>query len=145
MKYSTQEIDIDLPQPFRDQTVNALLLGDGTLPSFNLVISRDVLPKHETLAGVVKKQIQVISNQENFKEMEPQRKRQIKVADRPELEALEIFVRFKNGGNVIFQKHLYVLLDEKRLMIFVGTSRGLWEDKETIRRNKLMDSVVVKP
>ncbi len=144
MKYSTQELDIDLPQPFRDQTVNALLLGDGTLPTFNLVISRDVLPKHETLAGVVKKQIQVISNQESFKEMEPQKKRLLKVADGPELNALEIFVRFKNGGNVIYQKHVYASLDAKRLMIFVGTSRGLWEDKETIRWDQLMNSVVMK-
>ncbi|MPN09400.1 hypothetical protein SDC9_156690 [bioreactor metagenome] len=145
MKYSAQEFEIDLPQPFRDQTVNALLLGDGSLPSFNLVVSRDVLPKNETLASVVKKQLQVIAGQDKFKEMEPQKPRQVPLAGGGELSGIEIFVRFKNGGNIIYQKHLYVLPDEKRILIFVGTSRGLWEDKENLQWNNLMSSVSLKP
>jgi len=144
MKYETQELEINLPQPFRDQTVNALLFGQGSLPSFNLVISRDMLPKNETLAGVVKKQIQVISNQDKFKEMAPQKHRKLSRKNMSELDAIEIFVRFKSGGAIAFQKHVYALLDDKHLLIFVGTSQGLWEDKEEAVWNDLMKSVVLK-
>ena len=72
MKYVTQELELNLPEPFQDRSVNALLLGGKQPPDFNLVISRDIIPRGENLDSVVKKQIKTISStQENFKETQP--------------------------------------------------------------------------
>ena len=54
MKYVTQELELNLPEPFQDRSVNALLLGGKQPPDFNLVISRDIIPRGENLDSVVK-------------------------------------------------------------------------------------------
>jgi hypothetical protein len=76
--------------------------------------------------------------------MAPQKPRKLAKKNGSGLDALEIFVRFKAGGNIVFQKHVYVLLDDKHLLIFVGTARGLWEDQDTLAWDKLMGSVALK-
>ena len=97
MKYVTQELELNLPEPFQDRSVNALLLGGKQPPDFNLVISRDIIPRGENLDSVVKKQIKTISStQENFKETQPGVRRTLLHSDGTQINAIELGIRYKN-------------------------------------------------
>lgn len=142
MKYVTQELEINLPEPFQDRSVNALLLGSKQPPDFNLVISRDLIPQGAALDDIVKKQMQSIASaQENFKELHPASRRMVARIDGTQVEAIEIGVRYKNKGTVVFQRHLYMSLGGRRILIIVGTTVGLWEAKDDATWSKLIGSV----
>lgn len=145
MKYVTQELELNLPEPFQDRSVNALLLGGKQPPDFNLVISRDIIPRGENLDSVVKKQIKTISStQENFKETQPGMRRTLAHLDGAQINAIELGIRYKSQGNVYYQRHLYALLDERKLLILVGTTVGLWEHKDDVTWQGIIASLRLK-
>ncbi|SCX59155.1 DcrB-related protein [Variovorax sp. EL159] len=142
MKYVTQELELNLPEPFQDRSVNALLLGSKQPPDFNLVISRDVIPQGAVLDEIVRKQMKSIASaQENFKELQPATRRMVSKVDASQVEAIEIAVRYKNKGNVVFQRHLYMSAGGRKILIIVGTTVGLWEAKDDATWSQLIDSV----
>ena len=145
MKYVTQELEVNLPEPFQDRSVNALLLGSKQPPEFNLVISRDFVPRGELLEKIVSKQIQTISSaQESFKQTEPNVKRVLKRQEGCEVDAIEIAIRYKSKGTVFYQRHLYALLSERNLLIVVGTTAGLWESKDDATWKGIVESLRLK-
>ncbi len=145
MKYVIQELELNVPEPFQDRSVNALLLGAKQPPDFNLVISRDIVPTGESLEHTVKKQIQVISSsQESFKETHPSAKRTVAREDGGQTEGIELAIRYKTKGTVFYQRHLYASLGGRKILIIVGTAVGLWEAKDEATWNGLIDSLRLK-
>lgn len=145
MKYVTQELELNVPEPFQDRSVNALLLGSKQPPDFNLVISRDIVPQGQSLEHTVKKQLQVIaSSQESFKETRPSSKRTVLRQDGNQTEGIELAIRYKTKGSVFYQHHLYVSLGGRKILILVATTVGLWEAKDDTTWAGLIETLRLK-
>jgi hypothetical protein len=145
MIYTLNDLELAVPEPLQDRTVNVLLFGTKQPPEFNLVISREFLPSGEKLAFVVKKQLDTISAaQEDFKQTAAEKKREVEKQDGSKLVATETAVSYKTKGHKVFQRHLYVQLDGKKIVIIAGATLGSWEAKDETTWNHIVNSVRIK-
>jgi hypothetical protein len=131
-----------IPEVVDDRSVNVLLFGHKKPPDFNLVISRDSLPKGERLDFIVKKQLDVISSsQKSFKQTAPVRERHISKQDGSRIVAKETSVSYKNQGTKYLQRHLYIPLDGLKIMIFAATVTSAWETRDETTWDNLINSI----
>jgi hypothetical protein len=145
MIYTLNDAELAVPEPLQDRTVNVLLFGTKQPPEFNLVISREFLPNGEKFEYVVKKQIDAISAaQEDFKQTAPERKRELLKQDGSKVEGSETAVSYKTKGHKFFQRHLYIPLGGKKIMIIAGTVLGSWEPKDETTWNHIVNSIRLK-
>ena len=145
MNYELNELTLTLPEPVQDRSVNVLLFGAKQPPEFNLVISRDFLPKGEKFEYIVKKQLDTIAAaQENFKQIMPERERILPRKDGGDVAAKETAVSYKNKGATFFQRHLYVPLGGAKVLIMVGTVVTSWEAKDEQTWENLIKNIVLK-
>jgi hypothetical protein len=145
MIYTLNEMDMALPEPMQDRSVNVLLFGTKQPPEFNLVISRDYLPNGEKFEYIVKKQMDTISStQEAFKQTAPEKKRGLEKHDGTKIEASETAISYKNKGYKYFQRHLYVPLGGRKILIIVGTVMGAWESADETTWNLILNSIRIK-
>jgi hypothetical protein len=145
MNYQLNELELRLPEVIQDRTVNVLLFGTKQPPDFNLVISRDYLPKGETFDYIVKKQLDVISAaQEDFKQTAPQRERTVMKQDGNKVVAKETAVSYKAKGTKFLQRHLYIPLSGPKFMVMVGTVTSAWESKDDKTWEDLVSSIRLK-
>lgn len=131
MIYVAQEFELTVPESFQDRTLNVLMFGAKLPPEFNLVVSRDVIPKGHDLGYVVDRQIKTISgSQEKFKmTKEPEKKKFMQGASQ-EVDGIEMGMRYKNKGNIIYQRHLFINIVAHKLLIFVATAPSVWDAQE---------------
>lgn len=145
MNYILNELEMTVPEPMQDRSVNVLIFGNKQPPELNLVISRDFLPDGEKFDYIVKKQLDVISAaQEDFKQVTPEKQRDLKKADGSLVQAKETTVSYKAKGNRFFQRHLYIPLGGKKIMIMVATTTGTWEAKDEASWERIVGSVKLK-
>lgn len=131
MNYIAQEFELIVPEPFQDRTLNVLMFGSKMPPEFNLVVSRDVIPKGHDLDYVIDRQIKTISgSQEKFKMIREPEKKKFKRLEGMEVEAVEMGMRYKNKGNIIYQRHLFINTVSDKILIFVATAPGAWDKQE---------------
>jgi hypothetical protein len=145
MIYTLHDLQLAVPEPLQDRTVNVLLFGTKQPPEFNLVISRDFLPNGEKFEFIVKKQLDAISAaQEDFKQTAPEKARELQKLDGSQVDASETAVSYKSKGHKFFQRHLYIPLGGKKIMIIVGTVLGSWESKDETMWNHIVNSIRIK-
>jgi hypothetical protein len=145
MNYELNELTLTLPETIQDRSVNVLLFGTKQPPEFNLVISRDFLPKGEQFQYIVKKQIDLIASaQENFKQTAPERSRTLPTKDGGKVDAKETAISYKHKGATIFQRHLYVPLGGPKILIFAGTAMNTWNAKDEQTWESIIKSLVLK-
>jgi hypothetical protein len=145
MIYHTNELQLAVPEPMQDRSVNVLLFGNKQPAELNLVISRDVLPPNEKFEYIVKKQLDVISSaQKDFKQTAPEKKREVLDEGGNVREARETAVSYKNQGHRFFQRHLYISLDAKKIMILVATAVGEWSAQDEITWGHITNSIRLK-
>ncbi len=145
MQYQTNELNLTLPEVVQDRSVNVLLFGTKQPPDFNLVISREFLPKGEKFDYIVKKQLDVIAgSQKDFKLIGPERERTIAREDGSTVAARESTVTYKSNGTKFVQRHLYIPLDGQRILILTGTVTSAWESPDDARWDKLANSIRLK-
>jgi hypothetical protein len=145
MIYTLNDLELAVPEPLQDRTVNVLLFGTKQPPEFNLVISRDFLPNGEKFEYIVKKQLDTISAaQEDFKQTSPEKKRELQKQDGSKVEATETAVSYKNKGHKYIQRHVYIPLGGKKIMIIVGTVVSSWENKDETTWNHIINSIRLK-
>ncbi len=145
MNYLLNELELTLPEVVQDRSVNVLLFGTKQPPDFNLVISRDFLPKGEKFEYIVKKQLDVISAaQEDFKQIAPERERKLTKQDGSLVIARETAVSYKAKGTKFHQRHLYVPLGGPKILIMVGTVTSAWESKDDKTWEGLVSTIRLK-
>ncbi|MEJ2455380.1 MAG: DcrB-related protein [Candidatus Thiodiazotropha sp.] len=142
MDYLLSEMTLKLPDVIEDRSVNVLLFGTKRPPDFNLVISRDYLPKGEKLDFIVKKQLDVISAaQKNFKQLGPVRERQVRKRDGSQVTAKESAVSYKDQGVKYFQRHLYIPQVGVKILIIVATVVNVWEKQDEATWDSVINSI----
>jgi hypothetical protein len=145
MNYLLNEMELTLPDVIQDRSVNVLLFGTKQPPDFNLVISRDSLPKGEKLEFIVKKQIDVISSaQKDFQQTAPERERKVSKENGDKVAARETAVSYKTQGTKFLQRHLYIPLGGPKIMIIVATVTSAWESKDDATWDNLVNSIRLK-
>jgi hypothetical protein len=145
MIYTLNDLELAVPEPLQDRTVNVLIFGTKQPPEFNLVISRDFLPNGEKFEYIVKKQLNTISAaQEDFKQTEPEKKRELLKQDGTKVVGSETAISYKAKGHKFFQRHVYIPLGGKKIMIIVGTVLGSWESKDEVTWNHIINSIRLK-
>jgi hypothetical protein len=142
MDYQLNEMTLKLPDAIEDRSVNVLLFGTKRPPDFNLVISRDFLPKGEKLDFIVKKQLDMISAaQKEFKRLGPVREREIIKRDASQVTAKETMVSYKDQGVKYFQRHLYIPMQGVKIMILVATVTSAWEKQDDATWDSVINSI----
>ena len=142
MDYRLNEMVLKIPEVVDDRSVNVLLFGNKKPPDFNLVISRDSLPRGEKLDFIVKKQLGVISaSQKAFKQTAPVRERHVSKLDGSRIVAKKTSVSYKNQGTKYLQRHLYIPLEDLKIMIFAATVTSAWETHDETTWDNLIDSI----
>lgn len=145
MNYLLNELELTLPEVVQDRSVNVLLFGTKQPPDFNLVISRDFLPKGERFEYIIKKQLDVISAaQEDFKQTAPERERKLARQDGSHVAAKETAVSYKAKGTKFLQRHLYIPLGGPKIMIMVGTVTSAWESRDDKTWEDLVNGIRLK-
>lgn len=145
MLYTAQEYELTIPEPFQDRTLNVLMFGAKMPPEFNLVVSRDVIPKGHDLDYVIDRQIKTISGtQEKFKLTKDPEKKKLKKSDGQEVDAVEMGMRYKNKGNMVYQRHLFIHLVADKMLILVATTPGVWDSQEEQTWSKLIATLKLK-
>jgi|APMI01.1.fsa_nt_gi hypothetical protein len=145
MQYQMNELHLTLPEVVQDRSVNVLLFGTKQPPDFNLVISREFLPKGEKFEYIVKKQLDVIAgSQKDFKLIGPERERTVAKEDGSTVGARETTVTYKSNGTKFVQRHLYIPLGGPRILILTGTVTSAWESPDDAMWDKLANSIRLK-
>lgn len=145
MEYQMNELHMTLPEVVQDRSVNVLLFGTKQPPGFNLVISREFLPKGEKFGYIVKKQLDVIAAaQDDFKQIGPERERIVIKEDGTQIAAPETSISYKSKGTKFVQRHLYIPLGGPRILIIVGTVTSAWESRDDATWDKVVNSIRLK-
>jgi hypothetical protein len=132
-KYQAQDFELSIPSAFQDRSVNVFLLGKKQSTDFNLVASRDILPANMTLDAVIKKQLDSIASaQKNFSITQPTRALLLNNSEVSVVGSFEVEIQFKNQVTMVYQRHAFIELDAKKLLLFVATVTQKWskEDNE---------------
>lgn len=125
--YQLQEASLELPDVFKDRTVNLFTLNENNVSEFTFVVSRANAAMDDNL--------QIISSRLT-KEMAVTLQEFVLESSQPVLidsqPAIELFYHFKNGSAVIWQKQSVMILKDcpqgKKMVCFIGTCQNSFNE-----------------
>lgn len=118
--YQLQEASIDLPDVFKDRTMNLFTLSENNASEFTFVVSRATANRDDNVQSV---------SVRLAKEMDVTLQAFVLVSSQSVLidgqQAIELFYHFKNGSAIIWQKQSVILLNDenqgRKIVCFIGT------------------------
>ncbi|ORM70495.1 DcrB-related protein [Pantoea rwandensis] len=121
--YTLQEASLELPDIFKDRTMNLFTLSENNASEFTFVVSRASASHDDTVQKVAARILKEMGTTvEAFASITS------KVITVDGLSAVELFYHFENGGVQIWQKQTVILLDEelsgKKVVCYIGTCPG---------------------
>jgi hypothetical protein len=144
-KYQAQDFELSIPSAFQDRSVNVFLLGKKQATDFNLVASRDILPANMTLDVVIKKQLDSIASaQKNFSITQPTRELLLNNSQITVAGSFEVEIQFKNQATMVYQRHAFIELDAKKLLLFVATVTQKWNEEDNGIWVRLMQNLKLR-
>lgn len=125
--YTLQEASLELPDIFKDRTMNLFTLSENNASEFTFVVSRASANYDDTVQKVAAR---IISEMKTTVEAFENVTSQVIVVDG--LPAVELFYHFENGGVRICQKQTVLLLHEeaggKKIVCYIGTCPGQFSE-----------------
>jgi len=118
--YTLQEASLELPDIYKDRTMNLFTLSENSASEFTFVVSRASASSDDSVQKVAARIIKEMGTTvEAFTNITSQ----FTIVDG--VQAVELFYHFENGGVQIWQKQTVVLLDEplggKKIVCYIGT------------------------
>ncbi|MEB5972960.1 DcrB-related protein [Pantoea dispersa] len=138
--YTLQEASLELPDVFKDRTMNLFTLSENNASEFTFVVSRASALHDDTVQKVAARVIQEMSTTvQAFNSVTSQ----LIVVDG--LPAVEAFYHFENGGVQIWQKQTILLLDDepggKKIVCYIGTCPGHFSEYYQKQYRAIIDSI----
>lgn len=138
--YQLQEASLELPDVFKDRTMNLFTLSENNASEFTFVVSRATANMDDNLQSI---------SSRLTKEMEVtlqgfvlESSQLVLVDGQP---AMEIFYQFKNGNVQIWQKQSVILLNEERqgrkMVCFIGTCPNKFDEYYQKQYNAIIGSI----
>lgn len=125
--YLTQEASFELPDAFKDRTMNIFTLSENNASEFTFVVSRANARVEDTLQKVAARLTQDL--QTTVQGFELISSSHGNINQQP---SIEIFYRFKSAEALIWQKQNIVLLKDelqgRKIVCFIGTCQNSFND-----------------
>ncbi|WP_345830329.1 DcrB-related protein [Erwinia sp. HDF1-3R] len=139
-KYQLQEASVELPDVFKDRTMNLFTLSENNASEFTFVVSRATAKSDDTLQSISSRLV---------KEMTVTLQGFVLASSQPVLidgqPATELFYHFKNGHAAIWQKQSVVLLNEERqgrkMVCFIGTCPDSFDEYYQKQYDTIINSI----
>jgi len=138
--YTLQEASIELPDVFKDRTMNLFTLSENNASEFTFVVSRASAFHDDTVQKVAARIMNEMSvTVPAFVSVTSQ------LVQIDNLPAAELFYHFENDGIEIWQKQSIVLLDDdaggKKIVCYIGTCPGAFNDYYDRQYQNIISSV----
>jgi hypothetical protein len=138
--YTLQEASIQLPDIFKDRTMNLFTLSENNASEFTFVVSRASAVHDDTVQKVAARIINEMSvTVPAFVSVTSQ------LIEIDNLPAVELFYHFENDGVEIWQKQSIVLLDDdaggKKIVCYIGTCPGRFNDYYAKQYQEIIGSI----
>lgn len=138
--YTLQEASIQLPDIFKDRTMNLFTLSENNASEFTFVVSRASAVHDDTVQKVAARIINEMSvTVPAFVSVTSQ------LIEIDNLPAVELFYHFENDGVEIWQKQSIVLLDDdaggKKIVCYIGTCPGRFNAYYTKQYHEIINSI----
>lgn len=138
--YTLQEASIQLPDIFKDRTMNLFTLSENNASEFTFVVSRASAVHDDTVKKVAARIINEMSvTVPAFVNVTSQ------LIEIDNLPAVELFYHFENDGVEIWQKQSIVLLDDetggKKIVCYIGTCPGRFSDYYSKQYQEIIGSI----
>lgn len=138
--YTLQEASIQLPDIFKDRTMNLFTLSENNASEFTFVVSRASAVHDDTVQKVAARIIDEMSvTVPAFVNVTSQ------LIEIDNLPAVELFYHFENDGIEIWQKQSIVLLDDeaggKKIVCYIGTCPGRFSDYYAKQYQEIIGSI----
>jgi len=138
--YTLQEASIELPDIFKDRTMNLFTLSENNASEFTFVVSRASAFHDDTVQKVAARIINEMSvTVPAFVNVTSQ------LIEIDNLPAVELFYHFENDGAEIWQKQSIVLFDDdaggKKIVCYIGTCPGRFNDYYTKQYHEIINSI----
>ncbi|EXU77416.1 DcrB-related protein [Erwinia mallotivora] len=118
--YKIQEASLELPDIFKDRTMNLFTLSENNASEFTFVVSRATANFDDNLQSVASRLIKEMDV--TLQSFSLESSQSVLIDGKP---AMEIFYHFKNGSAVIWQKQSVILMNDKqqsrKIVCFIGT------------------------
>lgn len=138
--YTLQEASIQLPDIFKDRTMNLFTLSENNASEFTFVVSRASAVHDDTVQKVAARIIDEMRvTVPAFVNVTSQ------LIEIDNLPAVELFYHFENDGIEIWQKQSIVLLDDeaggKKIVCYIGTCPGRFSDYYAKQYQEIIGSI----
>lgn len=138
--YRLQEASIELPDIFKDRTMNLFTLSENSASEFTFVVSRATANLNDTLEQTASRIIKEMDI--TLQSFYAESSRSIIIDGQP---GVELFYRFKNGEANIWQKQCVVLLNDqpqgKKIVCFIGTCPGGFDKYYLRQYQQIINSI----
>jgi len=141
-----QEATIELPeQNLLDRSINILVFGDPKKP-FNIVVTRDHLGNYKNVEEFLKKQMHLLSEQEDeFKEHEIKKLNLNLAPSGKPCEAAEASVSYQHEGRDVYQKIVAIVLPkDRRVLSIAGTFTDQWPKPMQAQWRQIINGLVLR-
>ncbi|WP_342754835.1 DcrB-related protein [Pantoea sp. MBD-2R] len=138
--YQLQEAFLELPDIFKDRTMNLFTLSENNASEFTFVVSRASANLGDNLQSISSKLIKEMDI--TLQEFVLESSQPVLIDNQP---AIEIFYHFKNGNAVIWQKQSVILLNDenraRKMVCFIGTCPDKFEEYYHNQYHAIINSI----
>lgn len=138
--YTLQEASLELPDVFKDRTMNLFTLSENNASEFTFVVSRASAQHDDNVKKVAAKIVREMEVTLHGFKIEATR-----IIHVDTLPAVEIFYHFRNEGGEIWQKQTIVILDDeivgKKIVCYIGTCPDNFSDYYNKQYQAIIDSI----
>ncbi|MCG8711034.1 DcrB-related protein [Brenneria sp. 4F2] len=139
-QYFLQEGSLELPDIFKDRTMNLFTLSEHNASEFTFVVSRASASKDDRVQGIAARLVSELKNTLRNFALEFSRMTEIDGH-----QAVELFYHFNNGDALIWQKQSVILLDEgrygKKMVCYIGTCPNDFSEYYQKQYQSIIDSI----
>lgn len=139
-EYHLQEGTLEIPDLFKDRTMNLFTLSENNASEFTFVVSRATATHEDRVQQVAARLVKELENTVNNFRFESSAMTQI-----DGVPAIEIYYQFKNGEALIWQKQTIVLLDEeirgRKMVCYIGTCPDHFSEYYQKQYNAIISSI----
>ncbi|RLM04476.1 hypothetical protein BIY27_22325 [Gibbsiella quercinecans] len=139
-QYFLQEGSLEIPEFFKDRTMNLFTLSENSASEFTFVVSRASASKDDKVQTIAARLVTELENT-----LQDFSLKYSKITAIDGQQAIEIFYHFNNTESLIWQKQTIVLLDEgfngKKIVCYIGTCPNNFGDYYQRHYQSIIDSI----
>lgn len=139
-QYLTQEANFELPDAFKDRTMNIFTLSENNASEFTFVVSRATAMPEDTLQKVAARLTKDLENTVQGFQLASS-----SLGTIDGIPSIEIYYQFKSAEALIWQKQQIVILNDeqqgRKVVCYIGTCQNKFDDYYLRQYEKIISSI----